>query len=163
MLCQTNYDKFFDILADYSYQIRPFTNFWMCFNDGFLNPSAFIGDDARRYGYPDKMNMVIKCGPEFTQKPEDCVNLTRSFDRRLMIPEMYENRDYPTTYVFTPLFFEDRCFGYAVYNHGSSLDLYTEVYRIWMRNVNQGIEAFYRQKALFQLKSSLVFQSPSAI
>lgn len=151
MLCQTNYDKFFDILADYSYQIRPFTNFWMCFNDGFLNPSAFIGDDARRYGYPDKMNMVIKCGPEFTQKPEDCVNLTRSFDRRLMIPEMYENRDYPTTYVFTPLFFEDRCFGYAVYNHGSSLDLYTEVYRIWMRNVNQGIEAFYRQKALFQL------------
>ncbi|MBR3040820.1 MAG: EAL domain-containing protein [Lachnospiraceae bacterium] len=151
MLCQTDYEKFFEILAVYSYQIRPFTNFWMCFNDGFLNPSSFIGDDARRSGYSDTMHMVIKCGEDYTDSSHSCVDLGRTFVRQLMLPEIYEERDYPTTFIFTPMFFEDRSFGYAVYNHGPSLDLYSEVYRVWMRNVNQGIEAFYRQKALFEL------------
>ena len=49
------------------------------------------------------------------------------------------------------MFFEDRCFGYVVFNQGRSLKLYTETVRIWMRNVNQGIEAFYRERALSNL------------
>ena len=151
MLCQTQYEEFFKTLALYSHQIRPFHSFWMCVNDNFLDAAAFIGENARRVGYSDTMNMVIKLGETLPDKDPDCVQLNRSFDRKILLPEMYEERSYPTTYVFTPMFFEDRCFGYVVFNQGPSLDMYQQTYRMWMRNVNQGIESFYRQKALFTL------------
>ena len=151
MLCKTNYIDFFETLAIYSHQIRPFRNFWMCFNDGFLDPTSFIGEKARRIGYSPKMNMVIKLGEKLPDKDPDHLSLTRSFDTSLMLPELNEERPYPTAFIFTPMFFEDRCFGYVVYNNGDVADYYNETYRIWMRNVNQGIEAFYRQRALYKL------------
>ncbi len=151
MLCQTNYEKFFDILAAYSYQIRPFENFWINLNSNYMDPISFIGDEARRRGYSDSMNMVIKVGSKLPDQDENVVSLDRSFDVALMLPEIYEDRPYPTTYIFVPMFFEDVCFGYAVLNQGEHLHLYNEVFRVWMRNVNQGIESFYRQKAMSQL------------
>ncbi|MBP5384481.1 MAG: substrate-binding domain-containing protein, partial [Lachnospiraceae bacterium] len=151
MLCETNYEKFFEILAVYSYQIRPFHNFWVCLNSNFMDPISFIGDNARRFGYDSTMHMVIKCGDELPDKDPGVVDLTRTFDTSLMLPELDEERDAPTTFIFVPMFFEDRCFGYAALNLGNTTVLYNETFRVWMRNVNQGIEAFYRQKALSQL------------
>ncbi|MBQ7582274.1 MAG: EAL domain-containing protein, partial [Lachnospiraceae bacterium] len=151
MLCQTQYEKFFGILATYSYQIRPFHNFWICLNRNFLDPVSFIGDNARRIGYDDLLHMVIKVGETLPEDDPDAVDLSRIFDKRLMLPELYEQRPYPTAFVFVPMFFEDRCFGYAVLNQGENISVYSETFRVWMRNVNQGIEAFYRQKALSQL------------
>ena len=151
LLCQTRYDKFFEVLARYSYQVRPFDHLWFCLNDNFTDPASFIGNDARRSGFAERMHMVVKCDSDPKTAPASCVDLSRSFERSLLLPELWEKRTEPTTFVFTPLFFEDICFGYAVYNHGSSLDLYNETYRVWMRNINMGIEAFYRQKAMLQL------------
>ncbi len=151
MLCQTNYRKFFETLAIYSHQIRPFRNFWMCFNDGYLKPSQFIGDNARRIGYAPKMYNVIKLSEKLPDQDPGYLDLNRSFDTSLMLPELYEERDYPTAFFFTPMFFEDRCFGYVVFNNGPEISYYNETYRIWMRNVNQGVEAFYRQRALYDL------------
>ena len=160
MLCQTNYQKFFETLAIYSHQIRPFQNFWMCLNEGFLEPTNFIGDNARRSGYPKTMNMVLKIGKKLPDQDPECLNMQRTFESRLMLPEIWEERDYPTAFFFTPMFFEDRCFGYVVFNNGKETSYYEETYRIWMRNVNQGVEAFYRQRALYklidQIKSSQV-------
>ena len=151
MLCKTNYKDFFETLAIYSHQIRPFHNFWMCLNEGFMEPTSFIGDNARRIGYSSKMYMVLKIGEKLPDRDPSHLSFTRSFDTSLMLPELNEERDYPTMFVFTPMFFEDRCFGYVVYNNGNNVDYYNETYRIWMRNVNQGVEAFYRQRALYKL------------
>lgn len=151
MLCQTNYRKFYETLAKYSYQIRPFNNFWICLNRSFLDPISFIGDNARRYGYDNVMNMVIKCGTSLPEDDPETVDLNRTFETRYMIPALFEERSHPTTFIFVPMFFEDRCFGYAVLNRDSKSDIYNETFRVWMRNVNQGIEAFYRQKALLQM------------
>ena len=151
LLSQIRYDKFFEVLARYSYQVRPFDHLWFCFNDNFTDPSAFIGINARRSGYAEKMHMVVKCGPDAKNDPAACVDLDRTFDTAELLPELWEERKEPTSFVFTPLFFENICFGYAVYNHGSSLDLYDETYRMWTRNITMGIEAFYRQKAMIQL------------
>ena len=148
MLCQTNYRKFYETLAKYSYQIRPFNNFWICLNRSFLDPISFIGDNARRYGYDNIMNMVIKCTSSLPEDDPATVDLNRTFETKYMIPALFEDRSYPTTFIFVPMFFEDRCFGYAVLNRDSKSDIYNETFRVWMRNVNQGIEAFYRQKAL---------------
>ncbi|MCR5223115.1 MAG: EAL domain-containing protein [Lachnospiraceae bacterium] len=151
MLCQSDYKAFFHTLAVYSYQIRPFTNYWICLNDTFSDPITFTGENARRQGYSDTMHMVIKCGQLLPDADPDAVDLDRTFPVTQMLPELDEERDYPTTFIFTPMFFEDKCFGYAVLNPGKEVQLHDVTFRIWMRNVNQGIEAFYRQKALSQL------------
>lgn len=149
MLCQKDYDKFFNILVRYTYQIRPFYRLWFCLNKEFKNPLNFIGENAIIRGYADTMNMVVKCGEGI--EPKDAVDLDRSFKTDILLPEMYEERDYPTTFVFTPMFFEDRCFGYSVLNQGPEQCIYNKTFRVWMRSVNQGTEAFYRQKALAQV------------
>ena len=160
LLCQTHYDKFFEMLAVYSYQIRPFKSFKICLNDGFRESYSFIGPNARREGYSEKVHMVINCNDKLDVDKKEAVNFDASFDSLLMLPELYEERDYPTTFIFTPLFFEDRSFGYAVLNYGDEIRYYTEDFRAWMKNVNQGLEAFFRQKALFflidQIKSQQV-------
>ncbi len=149
MLCQSQYDKFFEVLAKYSYQI-PFKHLRICLNDDFLDPISFIGENARRKGYSSRMNLVVSCDNK-NGSQVNTVDFKRSFDTSLMIPDLYEERDYPTTYIFSPLFFEDICFGYAVLNQEEDIYIYEETYRVWIRNINLGIEAFYRQKALYSL------------
>ena len=150
MLCQTNYRKFFEMLATYSYQIRPFERFCICLNEGFLDASCFIGDEALRYGYTEDMHLVISCGPDL-EDGKDTVNLNRKFKTDRLLPYLDEERDHPVVYIFAPMFFEDRCFGYVALNPGKDLSTYTETFRVWMKNVNMGMEAFYRQKALTTL------------
>ena len=155
MLSQTDYEKFYRILATYSYQIRPFEQFNICVNEDFLNPAAFIGENARRKGYSPRMNHIVRVGRTLPDKDPDCIDLNRTFETKMMFPALFEERDYPTAYIFTPMFFEDRCFGYVVLNQGKSLQLYTETFRVWMRNVNQGIEAFYRERLLSNLLAQI--------
>ena len=151
LLCQKDYMEFFKTIASYSYQVRPFENLYICLNDNFTDPYSFIGPLARREGYGDKIHTVIKVSGDSDADNSGAVDYTRKFDSIDMLPELYEERDYPTTFIFTPLFFDDRCFGYAVINYGKEVRFYTEIYRSWLKNVNEGIEAFYRQKALTAL------------
>ena len=157
LLCQEHYEGFFETLASYTHQIRPFNKFYICLNDGFREPYSFIGSNARREGYAEKMNLIISCNDSEDNEYRNTVEFNDSFDTSMILPDLYEERDYPTTFIFTPLFFEDRCFGFSVLNYGKEIRFYTEVYRAWIKNVNQGLEAFYRQKAL----SSLINQIKS--
>ena len=150
MLCQTKTEKFFEVLAKYAYQIRPFDDFWLLLNDGYEDPSEFIGDNARRTGYANQMHIAIHCGQNATDF-QSCVDLKSEFDTSMMLPALYAEREKPATFIFTPLFFEDISFGYAALKQTDPGILYTETFRIWMRNINLGIEAFYRQKAMVQL------------
>lgn len=150
MLCQTKTAKFFEVLAKYAYQIRPFDDFWLLLNDGYEDPSEFIGDNARRTGYANQMHIAIHCGQNTTDF-QSCVDLKSEFDTSMMLPALYAEREKPATFIFTPLFFEDISFGYAALKQTDPGILYTETFRIWMRNINLGIEAFYRQKAMVQL------------
>jgi len=149
MICQTDYDKFFKMLVRYSYQVEPFYRLWFCLNEGYDDAKSFIGDKSITNGYADRMVMAIKHGKGIS--PEEAVDCSRVFDTKLMLPELYEEREYPTTFVFTPMFFEDRCFGYSVLNMGPEPCIYEKTFRVWMRSINQGIESFYRQKAFYQM------------
>lgn len=150
MLCQNDYAKFYEVLAKYSYQIGFFKKFCICMNDSFLDPESFIGDNARRVGYSSEMNLVVECD-NTGDSIEKHVSFENSFPTSEILPYLYDEREYPTTFIFTPIFFEDRCFGYASIDLGGTIRIYDETYRIWMRNVSQGIEAFYRQKVLMEL------------
>lgn len=145
MIGQKDVKKLLEMIACYAYQIRPYHHFWMCLNSGFEDPLAFVGEDAISHGYSDEMNMVIELGNGI--EGADGVDLNRKFDSSILIPALLEERDYPTSFVFTPMFFDNRSFGYVCMNQGPDPYIYNRTFRMWMRNVNQGIESFYRQKA----------------
>lgn len=143
---QRDLKNFLRIISEYAYQIRPFNRFDICLNEGFMSPASFIGEEAIRSGYAENMHRVLSCGKE-----TGIIDFYSFFSSKQMLPELDDNRDYPTTFIFNPLYFDDRCFGYTVLNHGPDIALYDESFRIWMRNIMQCIEAFYRQGYMLEL------------
>ncbi len=153
LVAQTDVESFFNTVAEYVYQIRPFHEFHMCLNDYWRNPEIMTGDEALRYGYTDQVYRLIKCGPE--ENDESVVRYDDVFESSTLLPELYDDRDYPTTYIFTPIFFQDRSFGYAVVNYGREPRVCEEVYRSWIKTVARDMESFARHAGAAELLKKL--------
>lgn len=149
LLTQTSLQGFWQTLLDYSYQIRPFNSFDVCLNEGFDNPNSFVGEKAMRHGYADNIYRVLSCGSD--EETKGSIAFDRKFSVKELIPGLTDERPYPTTFIFNPLYFDDRCFGYTVLNYGTEVRTYDTGYRVWMRNIMQGMEAFYRQGYMLAL------------
>lgn len=141
LMSQSRISNLLQMLLKYVYQIRPFNTFDICFNNAFLSPDAFEGEKAIRIGYDATMNRVIHC-----TDTESSYSLTEKFKTKDLLPEFAGERDYPTTFIFNPLYSDDRCFGYTVLNYGREVKFYDQSFRIWMRDIMSGMEAFYRQR-----------------
>ncbi|MGN0346237.1 MAG: EAL domain-containing protein [Lachnospiraceae bacterium] len=159
MLEQNEYDKFFRVVENYSHQIMPFHQFSMCLNENYTDPLAMVGENAIRHGYTENMSRVISikgnaAGMEAGHGNN--ISLTEESDKKTfptqkLIPELWEEREYPGTFIFNPLYFDDRCFGYTVVFFENEVCIYSNTYRVWIRNVMQGMEAFFRQRAMQSL------------
>ncbi|MCQ2481938.1 MAG: EAL domain-containing protein [Clostridia bacterium] len=149
LLCQTEYDKFYEVLSVYTYELRPFNHLWICINDDFKNPQKFVGEDLIRHGFTDRMNIVVEQNE--VHRDRNTVSFEKSFDKKVMLPALNEDSDKSSSYLFLPLFFEDRCFGYVVLNHDNDVEIYSRKCRLWVRDAAQGIESFYRTKLLLEL------------
>lgn len=149
LVAQTSVETFFNTVFQYVYQIRPFDSFHLCLNSYWRDPEIMTGDEALRYGYTDKVHRLIKCGA--ASGVSSVISYDDVFDSRLLLPELYEERDYPTAYIFSPLFFQDRSFGYAVVGYGREPRVYEETYRSWIKTVARDIESFARHESAARL------------
>lgn len=153
LVAQTDVESFFNTVAEYVYQIRPFHEFHLCLNDYWKNPEIMTGDEALRYGYTDHVYRLIKCGADESEDP--VISYDDVFESSMILPELYEDRDYPTTYIFTPIYFQDRSFGYAAVNYGSEPRVCEEVYRSWIKTIARDIESFARHEGAAVLLKKL--------
>lgn len=147
MLAMSNLVDFLEVVNHYAYQIKPFTSFDICFNDGYRRRDGFMGDSAIRRGYTENMNCVLS----FDGNDKGTIDFKRSFKTSDLSPRLYEERDYPTAFFFNPIYSEDNCYGYTVLNYGSEQRIYGSDFRVWMRDVMQGMEAFNRQAYMLSL------------
>lgn len=146
LMSQDRLSQFLKMIQEYTYQIKPFTTFDICLNEGFLSPDSFIGDNALRSGYTKAMHCVLSCTED-----KGTVDYRRRFATTDLIPQLNEDRPYPTTFIFNPLYSDDRCFGYTVLNYADQVRIYESSFRMWMRDIMQGFEAFYRQGYMLEL------------
>ncbi len=151
LLSQSDYQGYFNTVFQYTYQIRKFDSFHLCLNESWDTPETMIGEDALCSGYTRNVYRIIRCGAD--DKQGNVLNFHDSFETAKLLPELNEDRPEPAAYIFTPLYFDNRCFGYAVVSYGNEPRVYSEVYRIWLRSVMQGMEAFFRQDATRRLLS----------
>ncbi len=149
LLAQTDYQSYFNTVFQYTYQIRRFKSFHLCLNEGWNHSDFMISEDALRRGYTKNVYRVVRCGED--EHTGNIIDFSDSFESDRLLPELDENRPEPASYIFTPLYFDDRCFGYAVISYGNEPRVYSEVYRVWLRSFMQGLEAFFRQNAMRHL------------
>jgi diguanylate cyclase (GGDEF)-like protein len=153
MLSQTDYRGFYNTIFQHVYQIRNFDSFSLCMNDYWNEPAVMNGEGALKYGYTRNIHRIIKCGPH--EDRGNFIDFDDIFDVSEMIPELYEDREKPSAYFFTPIYFNDRCFGYAVISYSGEFHSYTTGYRSWVKSVMQGMESFYRQAGLTYLLNKI--------
>ncbi len=130
-------------VAHNTYQLSKYQEFYVCLCEDWDEVNEILPEEwgnvsqnnkYRTLGYTDHMSMYVSD-----------VHGEISFDRtkfsvKEMLPALNKEREYPTTYYFTPIHFIDRCFGYMVINFGKEIAMFEPQYRSWSRNINNAIE-----------------------
>ena len=146
LLSQRDYRDFYNTVFQYANIDGNLKNFSLCLNEYWNAPEVMMGANAFRVGYTKNMYRIIKLG-----ETGNAIDFDDCFDVSRLVPELCSDRSEPDAYVFTPLNFDDRCFGYAVVSHGKACKAYDSSYSTWLKQIMQGMEAFYRQASLQKL------------
>lgn len=146
LLCQTTIYELVRTIDYYIYQIRDFESFHICLNKDWSDYEKKEMEGRRDEIFSSKMLQVLRCGAD-----EECIgeiSFENYFERNQLLPELDAERDTPSAYFFTPLHFEEKCFGYAAISYGNQVRCYNATYRMWLRNVMQAFECFRRIEAI---------------
>ncbi len=153
----TTIDACMEEVAHNTYQLSKYKEFYVCLCEDW-DIIAETGPEeedelgeAKKYrvnGYAPNMCLYVS-----DINGEKCFDRTK-FHTKEMLPALSQERDYPTTYIFTPIHFIDRCFGYMAINFGEDITMIESFYRGWNRNINNAIEivrshnemVYYNQK-----------------
>ncbi|MDO5559516.1 MAG: substrate-binding domain-containing protein [Oscillospiraceae bacterium] len=122
----------------YTCFLKGFDRFSICINDDLLNGEDFETDENT--GYTDEMKMI------FDKRREDKpVESNIVFKKEIIYPHLYDERDKPAVFYFTPFHFYKRSFGYTVLEYDGKADTYNQYFPRWMRYINTSFESLRRQ------------------
>ncbi len=141
LLMQNTFADFLHIVYYYMYQLQPIESFDLCLNDQWLMPGGITESRLFQAGYTPVMLHAIHYGGEGA---DGQVSLQETFSVKEMLPELNREAEYPRAWLFTPLFFEAGCFGYAAIRYKKGLFGYDRTYRCWIRAVACGLEVIRR-------------------
>lgn len=165
LLSQDDLHKYLYTVNWYTYQIEPFDVFCLCLCPDWDNiHEGEKESDYIREGYSEHMLYAIE---HCNSHNEIRVNTDRFFDLQEMLPALYYKRDHPSTFFFTPVHFNDRCFGYSVISYGSEIRSYDVSYRTFTRFINNSLESLRRQSRLMfmyrQMRESAILDNMTGI
>ncbi len=140
----------FDKIMDHLYLISGFQDFYLCMCDLWDDLSKNSEYKADYDHYTDRMHLRISCTDQIGEVTDQI------FDKSELLPALHADRDQPRAYYFTPLHFNERCFGYTVLGYGNSIRAYDSLYHNWTRNLNNAFE-FMRVKHNFSSMNQRLF------
>ena len=150
LMIQNDIISFIGTVYSYAYQIKGAESFHLC-----LTAEALDMENRRPYrneGYPPYMIHAINYSRNHLN---DMVGVDESFETKEMLPGLTEYREEPSAWFFTPVFFEDMCYGYSVVSYGDTPRSYDEVYRRWIKTVSLGFDSLRKNITLAQLNDEL--------
>lgn len=124
-------DNGMDILEKYILNIEECSEFYLCLYSNWNSPSKLIKDLT---GYEDDIdndNIELKLAIKNGKRLPDC-----TFTRNSLLPDFIYNKE-TAAYIVTPLFFEEKAFGYLVL--ASNQTHFDENFRFlqWVVNITQ--------------------------
>ncbi len=146
LISEKDLEKYMAALAWYTYMIGNSCSFYLCLCENWDNAGETEQDqNYLRNGYTKKMTLPLrKMGDEKRVNPE------LEFDLSEMLPTLFDRRPKPKAFFFSPVNFNDRCFGYAVYSDDEK-NCYPACYCQWMRYVSTSLESLRRQRNLMYM------------
>lgn len=157
LMCQNKLTDLLNVIFSYTYQIQGFSSFHLCLNSQWETTESLCMPGADWNHYTNRMLYAIECR-ESVDNPGK-VDLSRFFDKTELLPELQENREHSKAFLFTPLHFEERCMGYAVWEYGKDSTGYDQAYSAWIANVIRGLES-YRRLAVANQKAAFLQEIP---
>lgn len=150
LISQYSLQDYLSTVYSYAYQIRGAEEFHLCLASEWKN--AGHGVHLRNNGYPAKMMHAIRYCKD---RRSNIAGTDEYFDTSDMLPELYDDFNSPTAYFFTPLFYENECFGYAALSYGSQLRSYDDIYLRWISSVSRGLEILRRSLVMIYMQEQL--------
>ena len=150
LMIQNDILEYIGTVYSYAYQIKDVDSFSLCLVKDILRLG--IKEPRRNDGYGKQMIYALKYSKD---QLGDIVGLDRVFDTEEMLPDLFEDREKPKAFFFTPIFFEDCCFGYGVVSYGDTPRSYDDVYRRWVKAVSFGFENLQKNMAVAALKDEV--------
>lgn len=150
LMLQSDADGLINTIFSYVYQIRPFDSFHLCLNTDWMEENKIMG------AYTGKMIHALSCGE--ARSGLNKVDTSFTSDKRELINSFFEDNEMPSAYIFSPLFFDEHCFGFAAVSYGKKLRCYDDIYRKWLDTVMRGLEVYRRVNVLKMTNSLLAVQ-----
>ena len=144
LMSQINLMGFLSTVYTYAYQLGDVKDFHFCLQETWGELDHEEGLHCKNDGYDKRMiHAVCYHG----SGADGRVDLSDKFDTSTLLPELGDDEE-PGAYFFTPVFYEDECFGYAVVRYSEQIRSYDRVYRQWIEQVSRSMEALRRAVAL---------------
>ena len=134
------------------YQIKNLKSYHLCLNKQWMMEERFNPAIMPVKGYADSIIHAIEYYVNNSSRNQ--VNLYNTFSVDQMLPGIGESPE-PECYMFTPLFFEEKCFGYMVACYDEKEYGYSELFRVWNGKVSKGFECLRRELLLKSMQSSV--------
>ncbi len=140
-------DECVDKIKDFTSIIRDENRYYLCLGE---NWNADVNYQIEGYA-ENMMTLVSKNGENFT-------NIYDYFQSGEMFPLLWADTEEPLSLYFTPLHFNDRCFGYSISSFKTGGG-FGECYLNWNRNVSNALEFIRIREGLSTANSRLYLMS----
>ena len=129
----TDIDEGMELLSQYISRIHNCTEFYVCLNSNWDELSGHIMKltDAPKEDVPDTDTLYLKLAVKHGKRLPEC-----TFPKKTLLPE-YINRDSSNVHFVSPLFFEEREFGYVVLAFADNKVDYPFHLVQWIMNLSQ--------------------------
>ena len=142
----------FDKILNHLYLISNFCDFYLCMCDQWDDLSKNSDNKEDYNHYTEKMHLRLSCTNHNGEVTDE------TFPLKDLLPVLHADREEPRAYYFTPLHFNERCFGYTVVGYGDKIKAYDSLYHNWTRNLNNAFE-FMRVKNNFNSMNQRLFSA----
>ncbi|MCR5418150.1 MAG: EAL domain-containing protein [Lachnospiraceae bacterium] len=150
---QTDIIDYINMIYSYAYQLKGVESFYLCLSPGWRYLVKDVDLKLKNKGYPERMIEAIRY---HSSRKGSIVGIDSMFDTGIMLPEIIEGGENPGAYIFTPLYYEDSCYGYAVVNYGDKARSYDSTYRRWINLVARGFDAIRQKYVVIILKEKVL-------
>lgn len=133
---------YLDVVYSYIFQIKGVKNFRLCLNEAGMQT-----------GFSDRMLSAINYDVE--NEGKSSISIKDYHDRKSLFQSIVDEFDTPRAFFFTPIYFEDVTYGFAMISYGTEARSYDENYREWINAVSRGYEIIKRNEELVNLRSKI--------
>ncbi len=134
-------------ICEYLYLIKDYSDYYLCLCenwDGSTDNYSLETEEFMKTEYTDRMTLALAA------RKKKCELGNTFFDTKDMLPDLWEDREKPKAYYFTPVHYNQYCIGYSALTYGGKVQAFDIIYRNWCRIVMNTLEFNRTHRKLYR-------------